>query len=161
MDPILSDATSGENFSEGCILSSIVIVGDPPLVKFSTAFVLALICGKNFWNASGDWSGFPVWGSRAWRWIIAAPASAAPTAASTISSGVIGKWGDIEGVWIAPVTAQVMITLPLGASKLFKSWLFFNFYPEKCIYKSDLPGQLKPKFRREISGWFNCFEQIE
>jgi hypothetical protein len=28
-----------------------------------------------------------------------------------ISSGVTGRCGDIEGVWIAPVTAQVMMTL--------------------------------------------------
>jgi NAD(P)-dependent dehydrogenase (short-subunit alcohol dehydrogenase family) len=32
-------------------------------------------------------------------------------AASAISSGVIGRWGDIVGVWIAPVTAHVMMTL--------------------------------------------------
>ena len=32
-------------------------------------------------------------------------------AASAISSGVTGRWGDIDGVWIAPVTAQVMMTL--------------------------------------------------
>src|SRR5207237_5230118 len=29
-----------------------------------------------------------------------------------ISSGVSGKWGLIVGVWIDPVTAQVMTTLP-------------------------------------------------
>jgi hypothetical protein len=28
-----------------------------------------------------------------------------------ISSGVIGRCGDMVGVWIEPVTAQVMITL--------------------------------------------------
>ena len=42
-----------------------------------------------------------------------APASAAPTAASAISRGVIGRCGDIDGVWIEPVTAQVMMTLRL------------------------------------------------
>jgi hypothetical protein len=31
-------------------------------------------------------------------------------AASAISSGVIGRCGDIVGVWIEPVTAQVMTT---------------------------------------------------
>src|SRR3954451_3943727 len=46
---------------------------------------------------------------------MAAPASAAPTAASAISSGVTGRCGDIEGVWMAPVTAQVMMTLRLSA----------------------------------------------
>ena len=40
-----------------------------------------------------------------------APALAAPTALSAIWSGVTGRWGDILGVWIAPVTAQVIITL--------------------------------------------------
>src|SRR6185312_13804566 len=55
---------------------------------------------------------------------MAAPASAAPIAASAISRGVTGRWGDIDGVWIEPVTAQVMITLwlwltlpPLVASR--------------------------------------------
>src|SRR5262245_58989499 len=42
--------------------------------------------------------------------MIAAPASAAPMAASAISSGVTGRCGDIDGVWIDPVTAQVMMT---------------------------------------------------
>src|SRR5205807_2458380 len=42
---------------------------------------------------------------------MAAPASAAATAASAISFGVIGRYGDIDGVWMAPVTAQVMMTL--------------------------------------------------
>src|SRR5581483_1191658 len=42
---------------------------------------------------------------------MAAPASAAPMAASAISSAVIGRCGDIDGVWIDPVTAHVMMTL--------------------------------------------------
>lgn len=33
-----------------------------------------------------------------------------------ISFGVTGRWGDIEGVWMASVTAQVMMTL------LMKAW---------------------------------------
>ena len=41
---------------------------------------------------------------------MAAPASAAPIACSAICAGVIGRYGDIVGVWIAPVTAQVTIT---------------------------------------------------
>jgi len=32
-------------------------------------------------------------------------------AASAISSGVIGRCGDMVGVWMEPVTAQVTITL--------------------------------------------------
>ena len=55
-------------------------------------------------------------GSRACRCTIAAPASAAPIAASAISSAVTGRCGDIDGVWIAPVTAQVMMTLLLCAT---------------------------------------------
>jgi hypothetical protein len=30
-----------------------------------------------------------------------------------ISSGVTGKYGDIEGVWTAPVTAQLITTFRL------------------------------------------------
>jgi hypothetical protein len=43
---------------------------------------------------------------------MAAPASAAFSASATISSGVTGRCGDMDGVWIAPVTAQLMMTLP-------------------------------------------------
>src|SRR5277367_2070028 len=46
---------------------------------------------------------------------MAAPASAAPSALSAISSGVTGRCGDIDGVWIAPVTAQVMMTFAFAA----------------------------------------------
>ena len=46
---------------------------------------------------------------------MAAPARAAPTALSAICSGVIGRYGDIVGVWIAPVTAHVTMTLFLPA----------------------------------------------
>ena len=42
--------------------------------------------------------------------MIAAPASQALMAASAISSGVTGRCGDMEGVWMEPVTAQVMMT---------------------------------------------------
>src|SRR4051812_41614960 len=66
---------------------------------------------RNGANASGLWSGWPVFGLRACRCTIAAPASAASTAASAISCGVTGSAFDIDGVWIAPVTAQVMMTL--------------------------------------------------
>jgi hypothetical protein len=31
-------------------------------------------------------------------------------ALSAICSAVTGRWGDIDGVWIEPVTAQVMMT---------------------------------------------------
>jgi hypothetical protein len=42
--------------------------------------------------------------------MIAAPASAASTEARAMSSGVIGRCGDIVGVWMPPVGAQVMMT---------------------------------------------------
>ncbi|MNU08354.1 hypothetical protein D3C72_2543590 [compost metagenome] len=47
---------------------------------------------------------------------MAAPASAAPMAASVISSGVTGKCCDMDGVWMAPVTAQVMMIFRLLAT---------------------------------------------
>jgi hypothetical protein len=40
-----------------------------------------------------------------------APAFAAAMASRAISSGVTGKCGDMLGVWIDPVIAQVMMTL--------------------------------------------------
>src|SRR5437764_14977504 len=78
----------------------------------TTAPVDCLIRGRNCMNTSGSGVGRPSFGSRAWRCRIAAPASAAAIASRAISSGVSGRWGLIVGVWIDPVTAQVMTTLP-------------------------------------------------
>src|SRR5277367_2313246 len=89
------------------------MVGAPPVVRLITAFERCLIILRNGAKASGLWSGWPVFGLRACRCTIAAPASAASTAASAISCGVTGNAFDIDGVWIAPVTAQVMMTLRL------------------------------------------------
>src|ERR1700719_1857106 len=87
------------------------MVGAPPVVKLITQFERCLMIFRNGAKASGLWSGWPVFGLRACRCTMAAPASAASTAASAISCGVTGSAFDIDGVWIAPVTAQVMMTL--------------------------------------------------
>src|SRR5467141_362925 len=89
------------------------MVGAPPVVRLITQLERCLMIFRNGAKASGLWSGWPVFGLRACRCTIAAPASAASTAASATSCGVTGKAFDIEGVWIAPVTAQVMMTLRL------------------------------------------------
>src|SRR4026209_2652928 len=108
---MLSEATSGLKVAAGRTRSSIDMVGAPPVVMLMTALELCLITFRNGAKASGDWSGRPSLGSRACRCTTAAPASAAPIAASAISCAVIGRLGDIDGVWIDPVTAQVMMTL--------------------------------------------------
>src|SRR5881227_3033544 len=87
------------------------MVGAPPVVRLITQFERCFMTFRNGAKASGLWSGWPVFGLRACRCTIAAPASAASTAASAISCGVTGSAFDIDGVWIAPVTAQVMMTL--------------------------------------------------
>ena len=46
--------------------------------------------------------------------MMAAPASAASIDDLAISSGVIGRYGDILGVWMPPVTAQLMMTLAMA-----------------------------------------------
>ena len=103
----------------GLTRSSTVMVGAPPVVMLTTQLERCLITLRNGANASGDWSGRPSFGLRACRCTMAAPASAAPMAASAISLAVIGRCGDIEGVWIEPVTAQVMMTLrPLAIGRL-------------------------------------------
>ena len=88
---MLSDATSGLSFSTGCNRSSTVIVGAPPVVRLITTSDAALILGRKARKASGFWVGRPFCGSRAWRCTMAAPASAAPIAASAISSGFTGR----------------------------------------------------------------------
>ena len=121
---MLSEATSGLKVAAGFTRSSTVMNGLPPVVMLITALVCCLMRGRKRAKASGVWSGRPFSGLRAWRCSTAAPASAAANASLTISSGVIGRYGDIEGVWIAPVTAQVMMTLPPLAmsSSLQVSW---------------------------------------
>src|SRR5882672_743408 len=113
---MLSEATSGLSLRAGCKRSSTDIVGAPPVVRLMTTFEAALILGRKRMNIAGSWVGRPSAGSRACRCTIAAPACAAPIAPSAISSGVTGRCGDIVGVWIAPVTAQVMMTLPCAAA---------------------------------------------
>src|SRR5438128_1587194 len=120
---MLSEATSGLKVAAGRTRSSIAIVGAPPVVMLMTALELCLITLRNGRKASGDWSGLPSFGSRACRCTTAAPASAAPIAASAISLAVTGICGDIDGVWIEPVTAQVMMTL----------WLLAMIPPEDAL----------------------------
>ncbi len=108
------------------------MVGAPPVVMLMTQPERCLITLRNGANASGDWSGLPSFGLRACRWTTAAPASAAPMAASAISSAVIGRCGDIDGVWIEPVTAQVMMTLrafAMGVSSLSSPGLVPGIQP--------------------------------
>ena len=98
----------------------------PPVVMLTTQLERCLITLRNGANASGDWSGRPSLGLRACRCTTAAPASAAPMAASAISLAVIGRCGDIDGVWIEPVTAQVMMTLralAMGVSSGTAYWV--------------------------------------
>ena len=71
--------------------SSTVIQGAPPVVRFSTASLRCLMTSRNGLNSAGSWSGWPVTGLRACKWMIAAPASAAPIAESAISLAVTGR----------------------------------------------------------------------
>src|SRR5438445_385704 len=88
----------------------------PRVVSCIATSHAALICGRKRMHIFGSCVGRPSAGSRACRCTIAAPAPAAPIAPSAISSGVTGRCGDMLGVWIAPVTAQVMMTLPWAAA---------------------------------------------
>src|SRR5215469_7833855 len=91
--------------------SSNVMPCPPPVVVLTTALVACLMRGRNCMKTSGLGVGLPFSGSRAWRCRMEAPASAAAMASRATSSGVSGKYGLIVGVWIEPVTAQVMMTL--------------------------------------------------
>jgi hypothetical protein len=113
MEPMFRLASSGLKTDAGSMRSSTVMCGDPPVVMLMTALVLALSLARIGSKWAGSWDGRPSLGSRACMWTMAAPASAAPMAASAISSALTGRWGDIDGVWMAPVTAEVMMTLRL------------------------------------------------
>src|ERR1700689_2495433 len=85
--------------------------GLPPVVRLMTASVAAWICGRNCAKTFGSPVGEPSCGLRACRCRIAAPAFAASIACRAMSAGVYGRAAESVGVWIAPVTAQVMMTL--------------------------------------------------
>src|SRR4051812_9289255 len=108
------------------------MVGAPPVVRLITQLERCLMIFRNGAKASGLWSGWPVFGLRACRCTIAAPASAASTAASAISCGVTGSACDIDGVWIAPVTAQVMMTLRAMLLSLGSGFLLV-----RCFVRSE------------------------
>ncbi len=98
IEPIFSEAISGLAVVAAARRSSMVMPNPPPVEMFTTALVDCLMTGRNCMKVSGRGSGLPVSGSRACKWIMEAPASAAPMAAVAISCGVIGKWGDMLGV---------------------------------------------------------------
>src|SRR5690606_10966054 len=83
----------------------------PPVEMLITASVDCFTRGRKRMKSSALGEGLPSASLRAWRCRIAAPASAAPIAASAIWSAVTGRCGDMEGVWIEPVGAQVMMAL--------------------------------------------------
>src|SRR5689334_3098907 len=68
------------------------------------------ICGRKLCHTAGSLVGLPSCGLRAWKCRIAAPAFAASTDCVIICSAVTGRCGDMDGVSVEPVTAQVMMT---------------------------------------------------
>ena len=122
---MLSEHISGENCITPASRSSTGIVGEPPVVMLTTASVACLMRGRNCMNTLGSPVGRPSCGLRACRCRMAAPASAAPIACSAIWSGVTGRASDIVGVWMAPVTAQVMMTLSDVAAMAFLIFCFW------------------------------------
>ena len=123
IEPMFSDASSGLNSTAGRIRSATVMCGEPPVVRLMTASVLRLSESRIGAKCSGFCDGRPSSGSLACMCTTAAPASAAPIAASAISSADTGRCFDIDGVWIAPVTALVMMTfLAAGMGTSHVGW---------------------------------------
>src|SRR3954468_2638531 len=86
---------------------------------------------------------------------MAAPASAASTAASAISCGVTGSAFDIDGVWIAPVTAQVMMTLRAMLALFPRSGLVLLRCLVRGQRRQPLVAPLRQRgdaFRRRLMG---------
>ena len=91
MLPMLRLHISGFACNGAASRSSRVMFRPPPVVMFTTASTFCLITGRKRMNTAGSGVGSPVSGSRACRWMIAAPASAASIEDRAISSGVIGR----------------------------------------------------------------------
>src|SRR5215510_10624429 len=150
---MLSEATSGLSSAAGRRRSSTVMVGAPPVVRLITTSVAALIFGRNCMNTAGSWVGLPSFAFLACRCTIDAPALAAPIAASAISSGVIGRCGDMVGVWIAPVTAHVMMTLPCAAAIVSSASLHERTSPVRIL-------RMKIEIRRVEPGDYKAVQQV-
>src|SRR5438105_10937734 len=116
IDPMLNDAISGLARNGAASRSCTVMLWPPPVVMLMTASQLCLMAGRNSMNTAGSGVGRPSRGSRACRCRIAAPALAASIDCSAICAGVMGSTGDIVGVWIEPVIAQVMMTFDWDAA---------------------------------------------
>src|SRR5215510_15983938 len=116
---MLNEHISGLHWSGAASRSCTVMLWPPPVVMLITASVASLIGGRNSMNTFGSGVGRPSFGSRACRWMIAAPAFAAAIDSSAICFGVIGRCGVIVGVWIEPVTAHVFITFLLEPAATF------------------------------------------
>src|ERR1700722_3834187 len=97
--------------------------GLPPVVRLITASVEVCISGRNCANTSGSPVGEPSAGLRAGRCRMGGPAAAGAIAGAAISTGVNGSAADNVGVWIAPVTAHVMITLLVGFAMVALVWV--------------------------------------
>ncbi len=110
MLPMLREHISGLACSGAASRSSSDMPRPPPVVMLITASVDCLITGRNCMKTAGSGVGRPSFGSRACRWMMEAPASAAAMDCSAICCGVIGRYSLMDGVWMAPVTAQVMMT---------------------------------------------------
>ena len=103
---------------------------------------------------SGRAEGRPVRGSRACRCRIAAPASAAPMDCSAIWSGVTGRCGDMDGVWIDPVMAQERMILAMGqirsvmarsasGAKAVRAVVSFAMISSTCASVAVMGGQTR------------------
>ena len=145
IEPMFSEHISGLAASGAASRSSSVIFMPPPVVMFTTASVACLMRGRKRMNTAGSGVGRPVSGSRACRCRIEAPASAASMAWVAISSGVTGSAADIVGVWMPPVTAQVMMTLRFSAAM---SALSFGFSRYK--FRRRRTGRRQPFSSGEI-----------
>ena len=110
-----TEAICGAAFLDGEAAAALV---DGARYLFTNEYEAALLLQKTGWSDDEVLSRVGTWvTTRAADGILVRRAGdpAAPTAASAISSGVTGRCGDMLGVWIAPVTAQVMMTLRLVA----------------------------------------------
>jgi hypothetical protein len=105
-EPQLKVAISGRSSVTTRARSSIVMPTPPPVVGCTIASQRSPIPDSTSRNSSRSGLGLPVDGSRTWMWTIAAPAAWAPTAASTICSGVTGIAALWDGTLMPPVTAQ-------------------------------------------------------
>ena len=126
--PMLSEHSSGCAACAPSRRASSDIVALPPVEMLMTASVASLIRGRNAMKCSADGTGAAIDGIARMQMQDRRAGLGGFDAGLCDLSGVTGRYGDIDGVWIEPVGAQVIMTFRVFSVSWVRSLDLF-LYP--------------------------------